>query len=554
MWNSKLGMEWNGERSFLSCGLRLEGGSLANCAADTMCRMSDSTVTSVGGVNKDKLCLVCGDKALGYNFNAISCESCKAFFRRNAHKGKCDVNVESRSFCKRCRLAKCFTVGMRRDMILNDEQKKVRKQKIIYNKLRRQGQMPPQDTYSASPRDLLSTPVATSTCASSTSHKSGAKVKQERPSSPHASSCSGHAENTAVTHPCWADSQELVASAIDQLLPDQQSLVRELQFAMEETSFLAQTSTSMKSLPSTPTEFVNMAEGFVRKVIKVAKHIATFKTLPKDDQIALLKGSVVDIMMLRSAVNYDPYTESWNLISSPSASSTSPRTNVGSPGFRGMIPGNAGSPGISAGSPGFPGLSAGSPGISLGSPGVSLGSPGVSLGSPGVSLGSPGLNGGSPGLSSGSPGISAGSPGMSAASPTLASAFPAGPHGSEGGDPSRISAELLKKGSPETLMLFMTYSKFIKSLMKSIHGDLLILKILIMMSLFSADRSELEGHERVQKAYAGLRFPEDRTLFARLVMKLTDLRNINEVHSKMLLKLKIDDMEPLLLEVFDLPS
>ena len=35
---------------------------------------------------KDKICLVCGDKALGYNFNAISCESCKAFFRRNAHK------------------------------------------------------------------------------------------------------------------------------------------------------------------------------------------------------------------------------------------------------------------------------------------------------------------------------------------------------------------------------------------------------------------------------------------------------------------------------------
>lgn len=40
----------------------------------------------VANQKKDKLCLVCGDKALGYNFNAISCESCKAFFRRNAHK------------------------------------------------------------------------------------------------------------------------------------------------------------------------------------------------------------------------------------------------------------------------------------------------------------------------------------------------------------------------------------------------------------------------------------------------------------------------------------
>ena len=36
----------------------------------------------------NKICSVCGDKALGYNFNAISCESCKAFFRRNALKNK----------------------------------------------------------------------------------------------------------------------------------------------------------------------------------------------------------------------------------------------------------------------------------------------------------------------------------------------------------------------------------------------------------------------------------------------------------------------------------
>ena len=53
---------------------------------------SDSSMTleSQGRSRKnkeDKLCGVCGDRALGYNFDAISCESCKAFFRRNAPKG-----------------------------------------------------------------------------------------------------------------------------------------------------------------------------------------------------------------------------------------------------------------------------------------------------------------------------------------------------------------------------------------------------------------------------------------------------------------------------------
>jgi hypothetical protein len=32
----------------------------------------------------NKVCRVCGAQALGYNFDAVTCESCKAFFRRNA--------------------------------------------------------------------------------------------------------------------------------------------------------------------------------------------------------------------------------------------------------------------------------------------------------------------------------------------------------------------------------------------------------------------------------------------------------------------------------------
>ncbi|CAG2162067.1 unnamed protein product [Oppiella nova] len=36
----------------------------------------------------DKICEICSDKGIGRHFGAITCESCKAFFRRNANKDK----------------------------------------------------------------------------------------------------------------------------------------------------------------------------------------------------------------------------------------------------------------------------------------------------------------------------------------------------------------------------------------------------------------------------------------------------------------------------------
>lgn len=38
------------------------------------------------------ICSICEAPAHGYNFDAITCESCKAFFRRNALKGKVKQN------------------------------------------------------------------------------------------------------------------------------------------------------------------------------------------------------------------------------------------------------------------------------------------------------------------------------------------------------------------------------------------------------------------------------------------------------------------------------
>ncbi|KAJ6221597.1 hypothetical protein RDWZM_000142 [Blomia tropicalis] len=68
-----------------------------------------------------KICLVCGDSASGINYNAMTCVSCRIFFQRNHHnpynwkcqfESNCSINQYNRRCCPRCRLEKCFRIGM----------------------------------------------------------------------------------------------------------------------------------------------------------------------------------------------------------------------------------------------------------------------------------------------------------------------------------------------------------------------------------------------------------------------------------------------------------
>ncbi|CAF1389963.1 unnamed protein product [Adineta steineri] len=107
-----------------------------------------STVQSSEKKNKPKsgslICVVCGSSANSYNFGAITCESCKAFFRRNARKefttlhcngkGDCKITLETRRDCSACRLARCFDSGMQCDRIVTVEQKAEKQRRIDENR------------------------------------------------------------------------------------------------------------------------------------------------------------------------------------------------------------------------------------------------------------------------------------------------------------------------------------------------------------------------------------------------------------------------------------
>ena len=71
-----------------------------------------------------EFCVVCGDKASGRHYGAISCEGCKGFFKRSVRKQlsyvcranqDCEVTKHHRNRCQFCRLQKCLTMGMRAD-------------------------------------------------------------------------------------------------------------------------------------------------------------------------------------------------------------------------------------------------------------------------------------------------------------------------------------------------------------------------------------------------------------------------------------------------------
>ncbi|XP_077424474.1 nuclear receptor subfamily 2 group C member 1 isoform X3 [Vanacampus margaritifer] len=71
-------------------------------------------------------CVVCGDKASGRHYGAISCEGCKGFFKRSIRKnlvytcrgsGECAINKIHRNRCQYCRLQRCMAVGMKQDSV-----------------------------------------------------------------------------------------------------------------------------------------------------------------------------------------------------------------------------------------------------------------------------------------------------------------------------------------------------------------------------------------------------------------------------------------------------
>ncbi|CAH2060453.1 unnamed protein product, partial [Iphiclides podalirius] len=106
-----------------------------NMEAQDQMELKYSASGEVGGL---ELCIVCGDRASGRHYGAISCEGCKGFFKRSIRKKlgyqcrgsmNCEVTKHHRNRCQYCRLQKCLACGMRSDSVQHERKPIVDKAK-----------------------------------------------------------------------------------------------------------------------------------------------------------------------------------------------------------------------------------------------------------------------------------------------------------------------------------------------------------------------------------------------------------------------------------------
>ncbi|XP_064424510.1 nuclear receptor subfamily 1 group I member 3 isoform X2 [Latimeria chalumnae] len=244
--------------------------------------------SEVGELDSDdeyKICAVCGDKATGYHFNAMTCEGCKGFFRRTMKKTisftcpfnqNCDITKNNRRQCQACRLQKCLQVGMRKELIMSDEAVVMRRTLMKKRKQERS--------------------------------LKALKMKQE--------GLTADQEKLPATE--TPASVLRYSGDLDMLSdPTAQVFDREGAFAL-----------SMDPQSTKPIDYLE--EGYyqpvfpmlahlskfntylIQQMIKFAKEIPGFRDLLIDDQIALLKGATFEVATIEYNTLFNPETESWS--------------------------------------------------------------------------------------------------------------------------------------------------------------------------------------------------------------------------------------------------
>ncbi|XP_012282495.1 ecdysone receptor isoform X2 [Orussus abietinus] len=257
---------------------------------------------------QEELCLVCGDRASGYHYNALTCEGCKGFFRRSITKNavyqckygnNCEIDMYMRRKCQECRLKKCLTVGMRPECVVPEYQCAVKRKEKKAQKVGEKDK-PNSTTMNGSPGSLTgmgADPVG---------------VKMEPADSDSLSmsgSTSGIGLRPASSHngvkPLTIDQQDLIQKLVHYQDKYEQPSKEDLKQIMQNWPIEGEDPSEIKYRHITEITILT-----VQLIVEFAKCLPGFGTLLREDQITLLKACSSEVMMLRMARRYDVESDS----------------------------------------------------------------------------------------------------------------------------------------------------------------------------------------------------------------------------------------------------
>ena len=253
---------------------------------------------------QEELCLVCGDRASGYHYNALTCEGCKGFFRRSITKNAvyqckygngCEIDMYMRRKCQECRLKKCLAVGMRPECVVPEYQCAVKRKE---KKAQKDKDKPNSTTNGSS--DIIKVDEQGKFCLAQIG----------------ADSCfaAGNGGSSMVDKPL-----QVAVNGVKPVSPEQEELIHRLVYFQNEFEHPSEDELRRVNVSSVDihddgtVRFHNITEITiltVQLIVEFAKRLPGFDKLQREDQLALLKACSSEVMMLRMARCYDAATDS----------------------------------------------------------------------------------------------------------------------------------------------------------------------------------------------------------------------------------------------------
>uniref|UniRef100_A0A3P8PUL1 Vitamin D receptor n=1 Tax=Astatotilapia calliptera TaxID=8154 RepID=A0A3P8PUL1_ASTCA len=264
--------------------------------------------------NAPRICGVCGDKATGFHFNAMTCEGCKGFFRRSMKRkasftcpfnGSCTITKDNRRHCQACRLKRCIDIGMMKEFILTDEEVQRKRDMIMKRKEEEAAREAMRPRLNEEQARIISCLVEAHHKTYDASYSDFTRFRPPVREGPVTRSASRAASLHSLSD-ASSDSFNHSLESVDTKMNFSNLLMMYQDGASSPDS--SEEDTKLSMLP----HLADLVSYSIQKVIGFAKMIPGFRDLTAEDQIALLKSSAIEIIMLRSNQSFSLEDMSWS--------------------------------------------------------------------------------------------------------------------------------------------------------------------------------------------------------------------------------------------------